>query len=109
MEGGPCGDVLVVTSPKEDSMVVGFTELDGEKLADEFAKKPVELAPTVEFVEILVEFEDDVDTGCAGRLSALMISAAFDWLSAMSHLFEGRVLLPSLPLHKRLLADAPLV
>lgn len=109
MEGGSCGDVLVVTSPKEDAMVVVLPELDGEKLADEFAWKPVELAPTVEFVEVLVEFEDDVNTGCAGRLSALMISAAFDWLLAMSHMSEGRVLLPSLPLHKQLLVDARLV
>ena len=73
-----------MTSRKEDATVVGFPKLDGENLANELAKKPVGLAPTVEFIEILVENEDDVDTGCAGRLSALMISAAFDWLLAMS-------------------------
>lgn len=84
MEGDPCGDVLVVTSPKEDAIVVVFPKPDGEKLADELAKKPVGLTPTVDFADILVEFEDDVDTGWAGRLSALMISAAFDWLLAMS-------------------------
>ena len=78
VEGGPRGDVLVVTSPKEDAIVVIFPRLDGKNLADELAKKPVGLTPMVEFVKILVEFEDDVDTGCAGRLSALMISAAFD-------------------------------
>ena len=77
-EGGPCEDTIVVTLPKEDAMIVVFPELDGEKLAVEFALKPVELAPTEEFVEALEGFEVDADAGCAGRSSALMISAAFD-------------------------------
>ena len=64
-------------------MVVLLPEVDRGKLADEFAQRSVELAPKVEFVEILEEFEDVVDDDCAGRLSALMISAAFDWVSAM--------------------------
>ena len=37
MGGGPCGDALVVTAPEEDAMVVMFSKLDGEKLADELA------------------------------------------------------------------------
>ena len=83
VEDATCGDVLVVTSPIEDAIVAIFPKIDGKKLADGLAKKRVGLTPTVEFVEILVDVEDDVETGCAGRSSALMISAAFDRLSAM--------------------------
>ena len=35
MGGDPCGDVLVVASIKEDTMVVVFPEVVREKLADE--------------------------------------------------------------------------
>ena len=67
-----------MTLLKEAAVMVAFLKVDGEKLADDFALKPVEPAPTEEFVEILEGFEDNVDAGCAGRSSALMISAAFD-------------------------------
>ena len=71
-------------SPKEDATVVLFPKLDGEKFVEELAKQLVALTLIVEYTGILVEFEDDVDIDCAGRLSALTISAAFDWLSAVS-------------------------
>ena len=73
-----------MTSPKEDATVVLLPKLDEEKRVDELAKKLVARMLIVEFIEILVVSEDDVDIGCAGRLSALIISAAFDWLLAMS-------------------------
>ena len=71
-------------------MTVVFPEGDGEKLADEFELKLIELARTEEFVEILEGFEVDVDAGCAGRSSALMISAAFDRVLAIIPLGEGQ-------------------
>ena len=44
---------------------------------------------TLEFVWMAVEFGDDVGTARAGRLSALMISAALDSSSAMFRTSHG--------------------